>query len=87
MATSAEDPERRYPINHGLKISCVRECARGLAFPLVSHILVQDKDLVFEDAMKEFTLAFSTVKTGRSLAVSYNLQNDIQCRYRVDLSG
>ena len=46
----------------------------------VSHPLVQDKDFVFEDAMKEFTLTFSAVKTGRSLAVSYNLQNDIQRR-------
>lgn len=28
--------------------------------------------------MKDFNLAFSVVKTGRSLAASYNLQNDIQ---------
>lgn len=87
MATAAEDPKRHYPVNHGLEISCVRECARRLPFPLVSHLFVQDKDLVFEDAMKEFSLAFSTVKTGRSLAVSYNVQNDIQRRYRVNLSG
>lgn len=53
----------------------------------MSHILAQDKDFVFEDAMKEFTLAFSAVKTGRSLAVSYNLQSDIQCRYLMNLRG
>lgn len=28
--------------------------------------------------MKDFNLAFAVVKTGRSLAASYNLQNDIQ---------
>lgn len=53
----------------------------------LTYLLVQDKDFVFEDAMKEFTLAFSAVKTGRSLAASYNLQNDIQCRCRVHLCG
>jgi valyl-tRNA synthetase len=47
------------------------------------HWLVQDKDFVFEDATKEFTLAFSAVKTSRSLAASYNLQKDIQCKYHM----
>jgi len=45
---------------------------------MVSRYPVFDKDLVFEDAAKEFDLAFSAVKTGRSLAASYGLQNDIQ---------
>jgi len=44
------------------------------------HQSTQDKDFVFEDAVKEFNLTFSAVKTGRSLAASYSLQNDIQCR-------
>ena len=38
---------------------------------------------MFEDAAKDFDLAFSAVKTGRSLAVSYNLQNDIQRKHRM----
>jgi len=45
---------------------------------MVSRYPVFDKDFVFEDATKEFTLAFSAVKTSRSLAASYNLQKDIQ---------
>lgn len=47
---------------------------------LCPHRSTQDKDFVFEDAAKEFDLVFSAVKTGRSLAVSYSLQNDIQCK-------
>ena len=43
-----------------------------------SNWSIQDGDLVFEDAAREFDLAFSAVKTGRSLAASYSLQNDIQ---------
>jgi len=34
--------------------------------------------------VKDFNLVFSAVKTGRSLAASYSLQNDIQCKYSVD---
>ncbi|KAF9650388.1 hypothetical protein BDM02DRAFT_3185428 [Thelephora ganbajun] len=45
---------------------------------MVSRYPVFDKDFVFEDAVKEFNLTFSVVKTGRSLAVSYSLQSDIQ---------
>jgi valyl-tRNA synthetase len=42
-------------------------------------VFEQDKDFVFADAHKEFDLAFLVLKTGRSLAASYNLQADIQC--------
>jgi len=45
---------------------------------MVSKYPVFDKDLVFEDAVKDFNLVFSAVKAGRSLAASYSLQNDIQ---------
>jgi valyl-tRNA synthetase len=38
----------------------------------------QDNNLVFDDAEKRFDLVFSALKTGRSLAASYNLQTDIQ---------
>lgn len=43
-----------------------------------NSISLQDKDSVFADA-EEFDLVFSALKTGRSLAASYNLQTDIQC--------
>lgn len=33
---------------------------------------------MFEDADKQFELVFSALRTGRSLAASYNLQKDIQ---------
>ncbi|KIK07612.1 hypothetical protein K443DRAFT_673192 [Laccaria amethystina LaAM-08-1] len=39
---------------------------------------ISDSDFVFEDAEKKFDLVFSTLKAGRSLAASYNLQTDIQ---------
>jgi len=45
---------------------------------MISRYPVFDKDFVFGDAVKEFNLAFSAVKTGRSLAASYSLQSDIQ---------
>ena len=45
---------------------------------------IKDKDFVFEDAAKDFDLVFSAVKTGRSLAASYSLQNDIQRKCPVD---
>lgn len=34
---------------------------------------------MFEEADKQFDLVFSTLRTGRSLAASYNLQSNIQC--------
>lgn len=34
---------------------------------------------MFSEADKQFDLVFSALKTGRSLAASYNLQTDIQC--------
>ena len=62
----------RYPVFVSVgSISCSHPCP---------HRSNQDKDFVFEDAVKEFNLIFSAVKTGRSLAASYSLQNDIQCR-------
>ncbi|KAI5831094.1 hypothetical protein K523DRAFT_379399 [Schizophyllum commune Tattone D] len=35
-------------------------------------------DFTFDEAEKQFDLVFSALKTGRSLAASYSLQNDIQ---------
>ena len=40
----------------------------------------QDNDFVFADAHRDFDLVFSALKAGRSLAASYNLQADIQCK-------
>ncbi|KAL1671933.1 tRNA synthetases class I-domain-containing protein, partial [Schizophyllum commune] len=37
-----------------------------------------DHDFTFDEAEKQFDLVFSALKTGRSLAASYSLQNDIQ---------
>ncbi|KIM79390.1 hypothetical protein PILCRDRAFT_792056 [Piloderma croceum F 1598] len=45
---------------------------------MVSSYPTFDNDFVFADAHKEFELVFSVLKTGRSLAASYNLQVDIQ---------
>jgi len=85
MATSAEDPERHHPLDHGLEIPRICECGNISCFYPYPHRSIQDKGFVFEDATKEFNLTFSAVKTSRSLAVSYNLQNDIQCmRYPMD---
>lgn len=36
---------------------------------------------MFEEADQQFDLVFSMLKTSRSLAVSYNLQNNIQCAW------
>ena len=80
MATLAKDPERHHPLHHGVQIPRICECEKHHLFPRMSHRSTQDKDFVFEDAVNEFNLTFSAVKTGRSLAASYSLQNDIQCR-------
>ncbi|EIM85152.1 uncharacterized protein STEHIDRAFT_169949 [Stereum hirsutum FP-91666 SS1] len=45
---------------------------------MVSQYPVFDKDFVFDDAERQFELVFNIVRTGRSLAASYNLQSDIQ---------
>jgi len=45
---------------------------------MVSSYPVNDPSFIFNDANKQFDLVFSTLKTGRSLAASYNLQSDIQ---------
>ncbi|KAJ6580851.1 tRNA synthetases class I-domain-containing protein [Mycena capillaripes] len=45
---------------------------------MVSAFPVQDSSYVFESADQRFNLVFSALKTGRSLAASYNLQSDIQ---------
>lgn len=84
MATPAEDPERYHTLDHGLKISHICESTGRLLFMPCPHRSVQDRDFVFEDAVKDFNLVFSAVKTGRSLAVSYSLQNDIQCNHLID---
>ncbi|KAJ7173456.1 tRNA synthetases class I-domain-containing protein [Mycena filopes] len=45
---------------------------------MVSAFPVFDKDHVFETADQQFNLVFSALRTGRSLAASYNLQGNIQ---------
>ncbi|KAF4597436.1 hypothetical protein EYR40_007895 [Pleurotus pulmonarius] len=45
---------------------------------MISSFPVHDEAFVFEEADKQFDLIFSALKTGRSLAASYNLQNEIQ---------
>ncbi|KAJ2915046.1 hypothetical protein MD484_g5379, partial [Candolleomyces efflorescens] len=45
---------------------------------VVSSYPTNDADFEFADAVKQFDLVFTTLKAGRSLAASYNLQNDIQ---------
>lgn len=45
---------------------------------MVSPFPVFEKYFVFSEADKQFDLVFSALKTGRSLAASYNLQTDIQ---------
>ncbi|KAF8063543.1 tRNA synthetases class I-domain-containing protein [Lyophyllum atratum] len=50
---------------------------------MVSAFPVYDKTFVFENADKSFDLVFSALKTGRSLAASYNLQSDIQLFFHI----
>ncbi|KAF6762787.1 valine-tRNA ligase [Ephemerocybe angulata] len=45
---------------------------------VVASYPLADKDFQFADAEKQFDLVFSTLKAGRSLAASYNLQSEIQ---------
>ncbi|KAG6890754.1 hypothetical protein C0992_012726 [Termitomyces sp. T32_za158] len=45
---------------------------------MVSAFPVHNNAFVFDAADKSFDLVFSALKTGRSLAASYNLQTDIQ---------
>ncbi|KAF9523002.1 tRNA synthetases class I-domain-containing protein [Crepidotus variabilis] len=45
---------------------------------MVSSYPIHDSALAFNEADKKFELVFSALKTGRSLAASYALQNDIQ---------
>jgi len=56
-------------------------CVEYPSFLPCPHFSAQDKDFVFEDAVKNFNIVFSAVKTGRSLAASYSLQNDVQCKH------
>lgn len=46
---------------------------------VVASYPVADKAFEFTEAEKQFDLVFSALKTGRSLAASYNLQSEIQC--------
>jgi valyl-tRNA synthetase len=45
---------------------------------MVAQYPIADSAHVFEEAERDFELVFSTIKNGRSIAASYNLQNDIQ---------
>ena len=48
---------------------------------MVSAFPVNDPAFVSEVADKQFDLVFLTLKAARSLAASYTLQNDIQCKF------
>lgn len=50
---------------------------------MLSAYPVFNSSSVFEDAYRDFELVFSAIKTGRSLAASYNLQSDLQLFVRV----
>ncbi|KAF8737658.1 hypothetical protein AX14_012535 [Amanita brunnescens Koide BX004] len=50
---------------------------------MVSSFPEHDPSFVFEEAEKQFDLVFNVLKTGRSLAASYSLQNDIQLFYYI----
>ncbi|KAJ7147637.1 tRNA synthetases class I-domain-containing protein [Mycena crocata] len=50
---------------------------------MVSSFPVFDKAHVFESADQQFNLVFAALKTGRSLAASYNLQSDIQLFFHI----
>ena len=43
--------------------------------------------MVYEKEEKEFETVFNVIRTGRSLAVQYNLQNDFQCQCRIYASA
>lgn len=40
--------------------------------------MLQDDDMVFEKAEKDFDTVFAAIRASRSLAASYSLQSDIQ---------
>ncbi|KAF8332211.1 tRNA synthetases class I-domain-containing protein [Amanita rubescens] len=50
---------------------------------MVSSFPEHDPAFLFEEADKQFELVFNVLKTGRSLAASYSLQNDIQLFYYI----
>ncbi|KAK2459849.1 hypothetical protein APHAL10511_008170 [Amanita phalloides] len=50
---------------------------------MVSEFPEHDTAFVFGEADKQFDLVFTALKTGRSLAASYSLQNDIQLFYYI----
>ncbi|KAF5368392.1 hypothetical protein D9758_002352 [Tetrapyrgos nigripes] len=45
---------------------------------MLSSFPVKDSSFIFMDADKQFDLVFNVLRSGRSLAASYNLQTDIQ---------
>ncbi|KAI0338116.1 hypothetical protein BDW22DRAFT_1338444 [Trametopsis cervina] len=50
---------------------------------MLASFPIHNESLIFSEADHDFDLIFSTIKTGRSLAASYNLQTDIQLFIRV----
>jgi len=54
---------------------------------MVSAFPEHDSAFIFDEADKQFDLIFNGIKTGRSLAASYNLQSDIQCSYWLPLAA
>ena len=81
MATPLQTAQRRNTIYYGVKIS-------NICTSFVSKVgydnrrVLQDADFVFDDADKHFDLLFNAIRAGRSLAASYNIQSDIQSRFR-----
>ncbi|KAH9916527.1 tRNA synthetases class I-domain-containing protein [Fomitopsis serialis] len=51
---------------------------------MVSSFPISDKAFAFPGAEKEFELVYDVVRSGRSLAASYNLQKDAQLFVRVE---
>ncbi|KAJ6589846.1 tRNA synthetases class I-domain-containing protein [Mycena vulgaris] len=54
---------------------------------MVSAFPVFDQAHVFESADQQFSLVFSALKTGRSLAASYNLKSNIQLFLHIQTDG
>ncbi|KAI0791363.1 tRNA synthetases class I-domain-containing protein [Abortiporus biennis] len=50
---------------------------------MLANFPVRDKDLVFEDADRDFGLVFAAMKAGRSLQGTYNVQSDVSLYLRV----
>ena len=77
MATPFQTAQRRDAIHYGVKIPSI--CTSFVSqFGRDRRRDSQDSYFVYDDAGKGLNLLFNAIRAGRSLAVSYNLQSDIQ---------